>query len=29
MNRATRRIVSTIGVLLGIAGMEHGFFEVL
>lgn len=29
MNRATRTIVSTIGVVLGIAGMNHGFFEVL
>ena len=29
MNRATRIIVAVIGVLLGIAGMEHGFFEVL
>jgi hypothetical protein len=29
MNRATRIIVSTIGVVLGIAGMEHGFFETL
>ena len=29
MNRTTRTIIATIGVLLGIAGMEHGFFEVL
>jgi hypothetical protein len=29
MNRATRIIAATIGVLLGIAGFEHGFFEVL
>lgn len=29
MNRATRIIVTTIGVLLGVAGFEHGFFEVL
>jgi hypothetical protein len=29
MNRATRIIVSTIGVMLGIAGMNHGFFETL
>ena len=29
MNRATRIIVSTFGVILGIAGMNHGFFEVL
>ena len=29
MNRATRNIVSTIGVILGIAGMNHGFFETL
>jgi hypothetical protein len=29
MNRATRMIVATIGVLLGVAGFEHGFFEVL
>jgi hypothetical protein len=29
MNRATKTIVSTIGVLLGIAGLDHGFFEIL
>jgi hypothetical protein len=29
MNRATRTIVATIGVILGISGMNHGFFEVL
>jgi hypothetical protein len=29
MNRATKIIVSTIGVLLGIAGLDHGFFEIL
>jgi hypothetical protein len=29
MNCATRIIVSTIGVMLGIAGMNHGFFETL
>jgi len=27
MNRATKTIVSTIGVILGIAGIDHGFFE--
>lgn len=29
MNRATRIIVSTIGVILAIAGMVHGYFEIL
>jgi hypothetical protein len=29
MNRATRIIVSTIGVILGIAGLDHGIFEIL
>jgi hypothetical protein len=29
MNRATRTIVSTIGVALAIAGLDHGFFETL
>ena len=29
MNRATRTIVSTIGVILGIAGLDHGIFEIL
>ena len=29
MNRATRTIVATFGVLLGLGGMDHGFFEVL
>jgi hypothetical protein len=29
MNRATRIIVTTIGVILGIAGLDHGFFEIL
>ncbi len=29
MNRATKTIVTVAGVLLGIAGMEHGFFEAL
>ena len=27
--RATRIIVSTIGVILGLAGLDHGFFEIL
>jgi hypothetical protein len=27
MNRATRTIVSALGVALGIAGLDHGFFE--
>lgn len=29
MNRATRIIISTIGTILGIAGIDHGFFETL
>jgi hypothetical protein len=29
MSHATRIIVSVIGVILGIAVMEHGFFETL
>jgi hypothetical protein len=29
MNRATRIIVSTIGIFLGLAGIDHGFFETL
>jgi hypothetical protein len=29
MNRATRTIVTTIGIILGLAGIDHGFFEVL
>jgi hypothetical protein len=29
MNRATKTIVSTIGVILGISGLDHGFFEIL
>ena len=29
MNHATRIIVSTIGVMLSIAGMNHGVFEIL
>jgi len=29
VNRATRIIVATMGVLLGLAGMNHGFFEIL
>lgn len=29
MNRATRVTVGTLGVTLGIAGMDHGFFEML
>jgi len=29
MNRATKTIVSTIGVMLGIAGLNHGIFEIL
>lgn len=29
MNRATHIIVSIIGVLLAIAGIDHGFFEIL
>jgi hypothetical protein len=29
MNRATRTIVSTVGFMLGIAGVNHGFFEAL
>jgi hypothetical protein len=29
MNRATRTIVSTIGILLGLTGIDHGFFETL
>lgn len=29
MNRATRTIVATLGAILGISGMSHGFFETL
>jgi hypothetical protein len=29
MNRATRMIVSVLGVMLGISGINHGFFEAL
>jgi hypothetical protein len=29
MNHATKIIVSTIGVILAIAGLDHGFFETL
>ena len=29
MNRATRIIVAAMGIMLGIAGMNHGFFETL
>ncbi len=29
MNRATKTIVSTIGVILGISGIDHGIFEIL
>lgn len=29
MNRATKTIVSMLGIMLGIAGLDHGFFETL
>jgi hypothetical protein len=29
MNTATRRIVSTLGVIFGISGISHGFFEAI
>lgn len=29
MNRATKNIVAALGIMLGIAGMNHGFFETL
>lgn len=29
LNSATRAVVSTFGVLVGLAGIEHGFFEML
>jgi hypothetical protein len=29
LNRATRAVVSIFGVLVGLAGVEHGFFEML
>jgi hypothetical protein len=29
MNHATRMIVSTLGIMLGFSGMNHGFFESL
>ncbi len=29
MNRATRIIVTTIGIILAIAGLDHGIFEIL
>ena len=29
MNRATKSIVTTIGIILGISGLDHGFFEIL
>lgn len=28
-NSATRAVASTLGVLVGLAGVEHGFFELL
>lgn len=28
-NRATRVVASTLGILVGLAGIEHGFFELL
>ena len=29
MNRATRKIVATLGTIFGFSGMSHGFFEIL
>lgn len=29
MNRATKTIVTTIGIILGISGIDHGIFEIL
>ena len=29
MNNATRTMTSTIGVICGLSGLEHGFFEIL
>jgi hypothetical protein len=29
MNHATRVIAATLGVIFGISGMSHGFFEIL
>ena len=29
MNRATKTIVSTIGIILGLSGIDHGIFEIL
>jgi len=29
MNRATKTIVSTIGIILGLSGLDHGIFEIL
>lgn len=29
LNRATKTIVATIGVVLGFAGINHGFFEMM
>jgi hypothetical protein len=29
MNRVTKTIVSTIGVILGLSGIDHGIFEIL
>jgi hypothetical protein len=29
MNRTTRIIVSTFGIILGLTGIDHGFFEIL
>ena len=29
MNRATKTIVATIGVILGISGIDHGIFEII
>lgn len=29
MNRATKTITSTIGIILGLSGLDHGFFEIL
>ncbi len=29
MNTATRRIVTTLGIVFAVSGMSHGFFEVL
>ena len=29
MNRSTKTIVSNIGVILGLSGIDHGIFEIL